>query len=70
MAKESKILHLEFEVTANSCHNNCNNKIMLALVHSVWEEPSSRVWLRKAGIPCLLGRFISIEMGSVVCCQT
>lgn len=30
--KKKKILHVEFEITANSYHSDCNYKVMLALV--------------------------------------
>lgn len=55
------MFHLEFEITANSYRSDCNNKVMLALLLWNGEEPYPRVWGRKAGVLCLLGRLISME---------
>lgn len=32
LKKKKKKLHVEFEITANSYHSDCNYKVMLALV--------------------------------------
>lgn len=32
MVKKKKKLHLEFVITANSYHSDCNNKVMLGLM--------------------------------------